>query len=47
MRSGDPWAFHFHPDVFLVVATLVIAYIEAIRRLGPREVPAGSVIVTR
>jgi putative membrane protein len=47
VRSGDPWAFHVHPDVFLVVATLVIAYIEALRRLGPRLVPAGSVIVTR
>ena len=47
MRSGDPWAFHLHPDVFLVVALLVIAYVEAIRRVGPRLVPAGEVVVTR
>ena len=47
MRTGDPWTFHLHPDVFLVVSALVIAYIEAIRRVGPREVPAGQVVVTR
>ena len=47
MRSGDPWAFHLHPDVFLVVAALVIGYVEAIRRVGPREAPTGGVVVTR
>jgi putative membrane protein len=47
VRSGDPWELHFHPDVFVVVAVVVIAYIESIRRLGPRSVPAGSPAVTR
>lgn len=46
VRSGDPWAFHLHPDVFLLVAAIVIAYIEAIRRLGPRLTPAGQRTVT-
>ncbi|HUP84702.1 MAG TPA: cytochrome c oxidase assembly protein [Acidimicrobiales bacterium] len=41
MRSGDPWAFHLHVDVFLVMSVLVVAYIEGIRRLGPRHAPAG------
>ena len=46
MRSGDPWAFHLHPDVFLVSAAIVIFWIEAIRRVGPREAPAGAALVT-
>lgn len=46
MRSGDAWAFHLHPDVFLVVSALVIGYVEALRRLGPRWAPAGAPIVT-
>ena len=41
MRTGDPWAFHLHPDVFLVTAAIVIFWIEALRRVGPRESPAG------
>lgn len=47
MRTGDPWVFHYHPDVFLVVAALIVAYIVGIRRIGPRLVPAGEVVVTR
>jgi putative membrane protein len=42
VRSGDPWAFHAHPDVWLVVGLLVGAYLLALRRLGPRLAPAGK-----
>lgn len=47
VRSGDPWAFHVHADVFLVVSLLCIGYREALRRLGPRLAPAGSPVATR
>jgi putative membrane protein len=47
VRSGDPWAFHLHLDVFVVLSALVIGYIEAIRRLGPRYAPSGQPFVTR
>ncbi|MDQ3107383.1 MAG: cytochrome c oxidase assembly protein [Actinomycetota bacterium] len=47
VRDGDPWALHIHVDVFLVVAALVIAYVEGIRRLGPSHAPAGAPYATR
>lgn len=47
MRSGDPWAFHVHGSVFLVLSLVAIGYREAIRRLGPRLAPAGTPAVTR
>jgi putative membrane protein len=47
VRSGDPWSFHLHADVFLAMSALVIAYVESIRRLGPAHAPAGRPAVTR
>lgn len=47
VRAGDPWAFHLHADVFLVVSLLCIGYREALRRLGPRLAPAGEPPATR
>lgn len=47
VRSGDPWSFHLHADVFFVLAMLSIGYIEALRRLGPRLAPAGGPVATR
>lgn len=38
----SPWAWHPHPDVWLLVAALGGGYVYALRRLGPRRVPAGS-----
>ena len=46
VTGGFP-AFHLHPDVWLVVAALVVSYWWAITRLGPRIVPAGEQIVSR
>lgn len=47
VRAGDPWAFHLHTDVFLVIFLLFVAYREALRRLGPRLAPAGEPPATR
>jgi putative membrane protein len=46
-RTADPWAFHLHADVFLVISLLCIGYREALRRLGPRLAPAGEPPATR
>jgi putative membrane protein len=39
--------FHLHPDVWLVVAALVVSYWWALARLGPRLVPDGDRVATR
>ena len=38
----NPWAWHPHPDVWLLVAALGGGYVFALRRLGPRHVAAGG-----
>ena len=43
----DPWRFQPHPEVWLLVAFLVGAYVYMVRVIGPRAVVAGQPIVTR
>jgi putative membrane protein len=43
----DPWRFQPHPQVWLLVGSLVGAYLYAIRVLGPRAVGPDGVVVTR
>jgi putative membrane protein len=38
----NPWAWHPHPDVWLLVVVLGGGYAFALRRLGPRRVPSGE-----
>jgi putative membrane protein len=45
VRTGE-WPFHLHADVFAVTATLVILYVQGLRRLGPRYAPAGQPVAT-
>jgi putative membrane protein len=45
-RSGDAWAFHAHFDVLAVMATIVVAWVQGVRLLGPRYAPAGQPFVT-
>lgn len=47
VRTGDPWAFHLHVDVFVVITLLCVGYREALRRQGPRLAPAGEPPATR
>jgi putative membrane protein len=39
--------FHLHPDVWSVVAALVVSYWWALTRLGPRKVAPGEAVATR
>jgi len=43
----NPLAFQWHPEVWLLVAFLVGAYVYSIRVIGPRAVPAGQQVVSR
>lgn len=44
---ADPWRFEANPEVYLLVAFLVGAYIYMVRVLGPRAVPVGQPVVSR
>lgn len=42
-----PWAYNPHPDVWLLIAGLVLCYFYATRVVGPVAVEPGQPIVTR
>lgn len=44
---ADPWRFEANPEVYLLVAFLIGAYVYMVRVLGPRAVPAGEPVVQR
>jgi putative membrane protein len=44
---ADPWRFQANPEVYVLVAFLIAAYVYSIRVIGPRAVPHGEPIVTR
>ena len=44
---ADPWRFQANPEVYLLVAFLIAAYVYSVRVIGPRAVPHGAPIVTR
>jgi putative membrane protein len=43
---ADPWRFQANPEVYLLVAFLVGAFIYSVRVIGPRAVPAGEKVVS-
>lgn len=45
--NPDPWRFQPHPEVWLLIAFLVGAFIYAMRVIGPRVVTDGEVISRR
>jgi putative membrane protein len=45
--TADPWAFHAHIEVWVLVAFLVGAWFYSVRVIGPRVVGPGGVVVTR
>src|SRR4026209_2854553 len=44
---ADPWRFEANPEVYLLVAFLIGAYVYSIRVIGPRAVGGGRPVVTR
>jgi putative membrane protein len=47
MRAAFPWSWHPHPEVWLLVGGLLVAYQWAVRRVGPRHVEAIEFPATR
>ena len=43
----NPWRFEANPEVYLLVAFLVGAYIYMVRVIGPRAVQPGESVITR
>ena len=43
----DPMAFQWHPEVWLLVVSLTLAYVYMVRVIGPGAVPDGQPVVTR
>jgi putative membrane protein len=43
----DPLHFHWHPEVHLLVVSLVAAYVYMVKVIGPRAVPPGEPVVSR
>ena len=43
----DPWRFQAHPELWLLVAFLIGAYVYSVRVIGPQAVPAGPVVTRR
>lgn len=43
----DPWRFQPNPEVYLLVAFLVGAYVYMVRSIGPQAVAPGQLVVTR
>lgn len=42
----NPWAFHAHPEVWVMVAAIVGLGVYAVRVIGPKVVRDGSPVVT-
>lgn len=47
IRRPEPWKWVPHPEVWVMVAALVVMYLYATRIVGPKAVPAGEPIITR
>ena len=45
--SVDVWRFQVHPEVWLLVGSLIGLYTYAVRVIGPKVVPEGEPVLTR
>ena len=43
----NAWQFHAHPEVWVLVASIVVMAVYAVKVIGPKAVRDGSPIVTR
>ena len=42
----DAWSFQWHPEVWILVASLTVAYVYMVRVIGPKAVGEGNPAVT-
>ncbi len=47
LKSPQPWVWVPHPEVWAMIAILVLLYLYATRVVGPKAVPKGTPIITR
>lgn len=45
-RHVSGWAFHAHPEVWLIMGAALAGYLWALRRVGPQHVAAGEPVIT-
>lgn len=45
--NTNPWRYQFHPEVWLLVIGLLVAFVYTVRVLGPKVAPEGKVISRR
>ena len=45
--AASAWAYHAHPEVWLILASAIGGYWYVLRRVGPRVVHAGERVATR
>lgn len=45
--TANPWQFHAHIEVWVLVGGLIAAWFYSMRVIGPRAVAPGQVVVTR
>ena len=44
---SNPWEFHAHPEVWVLMLFLIGAYVYLVKVIGPKAVPAGTRPVSR
>jgi putative membrane protein len=47
LAYANPWRYQSDPEVFVLVAFLICAYVYAVRVIGPGAVKPGETVVTR
>lgn len=47
LAATDPWRFQAHPEVWVLVVSLVAVYVYTIRKVGPTVVGPDKPVVTR
>src|SRR4029453_7878445 len=44
--AAEPWKFHAHPEVWLLIAGIIVVGVYSVRVIGPKVVPVGAPAVT-
>ena len=44
--AAEPWKFHAHPEVWVLIAGIIAVGVYSVRVIGPKVVPVGAPIAT-